>query len=216
VSGLAFGIDAAAHEGTIDAGGLTIGVAATGLDVVSPAAHARLWERVRANGLIMSEHPFGTAAHPGRFPVRNRIIAAMCEVVVIVEAAITGGAMGTARLASDLHREVFAVPGSRRNPVAEGCNHLIAQGAHCLTDPLDLTVAVGRAVERSRHPAADPTRVPLGADATATLAAFGGEPATLDQLVERVRRPVGAIAGAVRELERAGRVRRSGGRLWPM
>ena len=144
VSGLALGIDGAAHEGAIEAGGLTVGVVATGLDVVYPRRHASLFEHVRGAGLIVGEHPDGTQPVAWRFPVRNRIIAALADAVVIVEAARTGGALHTARYAEQYGREVLALPASRRNPVGEGCNRLIADGALMLLDPSDLLVALRR------------------------------------------------------------------------
>jgi len=132
VSGLALGIDGAAHEGALDAGGLTVGVVATGLDVVYPRRHRHLYERVREQGLIVTEHPPGTQPLPWRFPIRNRIIAALADGVVVVEAARAGGAISTANHAIRFNREVYALPGSRRNPAAAGCNLLIRDGANSL------------------------------------------------------------------------------------
>lgn len=216
VSGLAHGIDGAAHDGAIEAGGLTIGVAATGLDVAYPAANAALWTRVRNQGVIIGENSFGTRASRQIFPVRNRIIVALASCVIIPEAAATGGTMSTAQWALDLGRDLYAIPGSRRNPMAEGCNRLIADGAHPLLDPADLGVALSRghagtAASGSRR--AELARV--SDDARRVHRAFGGEPATLDQLVARTQGSVAMVAGAARELERSGRLRRAGGRLWP-
>ncbi len=129
VSGLAIGIDTAAHEGAIAAGGLTIGVVATGVDVVYPRRNAALFERVRAHGLVVGESAFGTPPERWRFPVRNRIIAALAGATVVVEAQHRGGALITARLAMALNRDVLAVPGSRRNASAAGTNALLRDGA---------------------------------------------------------------------------------------
>src|SRR5262249_59566347 len=126
VSGLAIGIDGAAHEGALDAAGGVVGVVATGLDIVYPRRHVVLFERVRAAGVLLSETGFGIGANRFRFPVRNRIIAALADVVVVVEATLRGGARITAEAALEYGRTVLAVPGSRRNPAAEGRNALLA------------------------------------------------------------------------------------------
>lgn len=223
VSGLAYGIDGAAHEGAVDAGGLTIGVAGTGLDLPYPSGHAALWARVREHGLVVGENPFGTEPSRAIFPVRNRIIAGLASAVVIVEAAVKGGAMHTARAAATLGKHLFAVPGSRRNPMAEGCNRLIADGAIPLLDPLDIALAVSRADASFEVPdgsmrarARSGNAVAISSPARSVLRALAGEPATLDQVAGRTQLAVAAVAGAARELERVGRLRRSGGRLWPM
>lgn len=217
VSGLANGIDGAAHEGAIAAGGLTIGVAATGLDVPYPAGNAALWTRVRNHGVIVGENPFGTHASRQIFPVRNRIIAALAACVIIPEASASGGTMSTAQWALDLGRDLYAIPGSRRNPMAEGCNRLIADGAHPLLDPADLGVALSRGGAASVDVPAGrrPVLADVSSDARRVHRAFGGEPATLDQLVARTGASVAMVAGAARELERSGRLHRAGGRLWP-
>ncbi len=221
VSGLAYGIDAAAHDASLVAGGTTIGVTATGLDQPYPKPNAPLWSRVRAQGLILGENPFGTRPEPRLFPIRNRIIAALSSSVVIVEAAVRGGALHTALAAKDMGKHLWAIPGSRRNPVAEGCNRLIADGAQPLLDPIDIAVAVGRDPVSL---AADPTPVrgrqrrtaPLSTAAAEVHRACGGEPATLDQLVGVTGLPVAAVVAATRELARLGRMQRASGRLWPL
>ena len=148
VSGLAIGIDGAAHEGALDAGGAAIGVVATGLDVVYPRRHNVLTQRVRGRGLLLTEYPFGVQPHRAQFPERNRIIAAAADVCVVVEATATGGARITAEDAVRYGRDVFALPGARRNPAASGCNQLIADGAQVLLDPGDLLIALGRGPRR--------------------------------------------------------------------
>ena len=120
VSGLAIGIDGAAHEGALDAGGLTVGVVATGLDVMYPRRHRALYERVREQGVVVGENAYGTQPSPGRFPVRNRIIAALADVVVVVEATATGGARITANDAVEYGRDVYAVPGLAPEPGGGG------------------------------------------------------------------------------------------------
>jgi len=153
VSGLAIGIDGAAHEGALDADGCVIGVQATGLDVVYPRRHGVLHERAKAHGMLVSEQPFGIGPHPARFPVRNRIIASLSDVTIVVEATQRGGARITARHALDYGRAVLAIPGSRRNPSARGCNELLAEGAQPLLDPADVAVALELSPGSRRHPA---------------------------------------------------------------
>ncbi len=214
VSGLAIGIDTAAHEGALAAGGLTIGVVATGVDVVYPRRNAALVQRVRAQGLVVGEYAFATPPERWRFPVRNRIIAALGAVTVVVEATASGGALSTARAAADLGRDVLAMPGSRRNQAAAGTNALLRDGAQVLLEPADLFTALGRAdVGRGEWDA--PRTVALSGGARQVLDACGGEAATLDALVSRSGLDTAAVAGALRELERAGRMERARGLLWP-
>jgi DNA processing protein len=219
VSGLAIGIDTAAHEGALAAGGLTIGVVATGLDVVYPRRNAALFDAVRASGLVVGEYGFGTPPEKWRFPVRNRIIAALGAVTVVVEAKARGGALVTARLAMELSRDVLAVPGSRRNGSAAGTNALLRDGAHVLTEPADLFVALGRSDAASgaagRYAPDRLVAVPLSAAAAAVLDACGGEGCTLDEVVTRSALPAATVAGAIRELERVARIQRVRGLLWP-
>ncbi len=214
VSGLAIGIDAAAHEGALDAGGLTVGVVATGLDVVYPRRHARLYERVRAQGLIVGEHPYGTQPLPWRFPIRNRIIAALAQGIVVVEAGRTGGATITARIGIDYSRDVWALPGSRRNPAAAGCNALLLEGAKPLLDPGDMLFAIGQGgtLPGGWIPAPKP---PTDRDQRAVLRALAGDGATIDEIERRCRLPAERLGTALRELERTGRLQRRRGMWWP-
>jgi DNA processing protein len=134
-SGMALGIDAAAHQGALDSlndsgsHGLTVAVMGTGLDRVYPAKHRDLAHNIAKNGVLVSEYAPGTPALPGNFPRRNRIISGLSMGVLVVEAAVQSGSLITARLASEQGREVFAVPGSLHHPLAKGCHALIRQGA---------------------------------------------------------------------------------------
>jgi DNA processing protein len=216
VSGLAIGIDAAAHDGALDAGGAVIGVVATGLDVVYPRRHRSLHDRVKANGLLVGEQPFGVGPHPGRFPVRNRIIAGLSDVTIVVEATERGGARITARHALEYGRSVLAIPGSRRNPSARGCNELLAEGAQPLLDPADVAVALDLSPGSRRHPARGSADLAgATAEERAVVRALAGEPATADELVGRTGFAPGAVAVAVSGLARAGRVWRAHGLIWP-
>ena len=236
VSGLAIGIDAAAHEGALASGSpaATIGVVATGLDVVYPRRHQALTGSVRQQGLLVSEQWFGTPAERHLFPIRNRIIAALADVVVVVEAAATGGALHTARWALDYDRPLLVPPGSRRNPVAAGTNQLLREGAHPLLEPSDVleALALTPGSRRGEGPGPDPVAAdgsspagsggwrpdpppPMSPGAASVLQACGGEPATVDQLVVRTGLGLGPVARAVTELEQTGRLVRQRGWLWP-
>jgi len=215
VSGLAIGIDGAAHLGALDAGGGVAGVVATGLDVVYPRRHVVLFERVRAAGVLLSEAGFGAQANRFRFPVRNRIIAALADVVVVVEATLRGGARITADYGLEYGRPVLVVPGSRRNPSAEGCNALLADGAQPLLDPDDVLVALGLTPGSRRGWGAPPPRATPEPDGARVLEACAGEAATVDQLVSRTRLPPEAVTVALRALERQGWVEHRRGWWWP-
>ncbi|MDX6672808.1 MAG: processing protein [Solirubrobacteraceae bacterium] len=146
VSGLALGVDGAAHQGALSAGGNTVAVLAGGADVPYPASHARLYRRIARDGTVVSELPPATRAFPWCFPARNRIIAALGALTVVVEAAPRSGALVTAAVARELGREVGAVPGQVTSGLANGTNALIADGAHlvsCAQAALDLVYGVG-------------------------------------------------------------------------
>ncbi len=213
VSGLAIGIDGAAHAGAVDAGGLTVGVVATGLDVVYPRRHARLYEDVREHGLIVGENEYGTQPLPWRFPIRNRIIAALADAVVVVEATLSGGARITANDAVRFNRDVYALPGSRRNPAAAGCNALLLDGAKPLLEPSDVLFGIGRGgtVEGGWSP----RPAPPDPDQRAVLRALAGDCATIDEIERRVPFPPARLGAALLALERGGHLERKRGLFWP-
>lgn len=142
-SGLALGIDGAAHAGALDAGYPTLAVIGSGLDKIYPRQHQRLGERVIANGLLVSEYPPGTQARPAHFPQRNRIISGLSRGVLVVEAGLKSGSLITARLALEQGRDVFAIPGSVHSPVARGCHQLIRQGATLVECVADIVQELG-------------------------------------------------------------------------
>jgi DNA processing protein len=141
-SGLAQGIDTAAHEGALSAG-RTVAVVGTGLDQAYPPGNAALMARIAAQGAVVSEHPPGTPALPSHFPSRNRIIAGLSLATLVVEAAMRSGALISARLAAEAGREVFALPGSIDNPMARGCHRLIREGAGLVESPEEVLAALG-------------------------------------------------------------------------
>ncbi len=142
-SGLAMGIDAAAHEGALQAGGITIAVTGTGLDRIYPARNRALAHQIAEHGLMISEFPVGVGAHAAHFPRRNRIISGLALGVLVVEAAKKSGSLITARIANEQGREVFAIPGSIHNPMARGCHQLIRQGAKLVETADDILEELG-------------------------------------------------------------------------
>ena len=225
-SGLAAGVDRAAHEAALDTGGLTVAVLGTGPDVPYPQNHAGLMARIAAHGAVVSEHPPGTPARREHFPSRNRILAGLTLGTLVIEAASRSGALITARLAADAGREVFAVPGSIHNPMARGCHRLIRDGAALVESADEVTAALGawagalRGELQRRLGAAtatvdraDPVRtgavdvVATGDPAHHRLwLALGHDPSTMDQLTERTGLTAAALSSMLLVMELQGRV----------
>jgi DNA processing protein len=143
VSGMALGIDGAAHRGTLDVAGETIAVLGSGVDVIYPSRHQKLAHEIIEHGCIVSEYEPGTNALAWHFPIRNRIIAALSDLLVVPEGTIKGGARITVDLALAMGKTVCALPGPRRNPASELCNTIIADGALCINDPADVLRELG-------------------------------------------------------------------------
>ena len=189
-SGLAVGIDGAAHQGALDAGGKTIAVMGTGLDRVYPASHRALAHDIANGGALVSEFPLGTPVSRGNFPRRNRIIAGMSLGTLVVEAALQSGSLITARLAADQGREVFAIPGSIHNPLARGCHALIRQGAKLVENGADiveeLPALFGSLTVKNEEPSrAEPAvRKTWDADYRRLFRFLGFDPVSADTLVE--------------------------------
>lgn len=138
VSGLARGIDTAAHEGALSVGGKTAGVVGCGIDIIYPPENLELYRKIEAEGAVVSEFPFGRRADRQSFPMRNRVVAGMCEAIIVVETDVSGGAMITARFAGEYGRLIFAVPGRIDQPTSAGCHQLIRDGATLLTSVDDV------------------------------------------------------------------------------
>lgn len=218
-SGLARGIDAAAHEAALASG--TCAVVAGGIDIVYPPENAQLYERIKTDGVVVAEMPVGQSPQARHFPRRNRIISGLARGVVIVEAAEGSGSLITANFALEQGREVFAVPGSPLDPRAKGTNRLIRDGA-TLTETADDVVAVLAAQSRGfREPSGspigwDPHLAEAEADHVRTLLEdlLGPAPVEIDELVRQSGAPVTAILAVLLELELAGRVdRHPGGKV---
>ena len=202
VSGLALGIDGAAHRGALAAaGGPPVAVVGSGLDVVYPPSHRLLWEQVAGAGLLLSEAPLGARPEPWRFPVRNRVIAALAEVVVVVESAEKGGSRHTVEAAMARDRLVMAVPGSVRSAVSAYTNGLLADGCHPVRDALDVLVALG--LSSAPCDTTDRRDAP-GVEELPVLEALGWEPATFDDLCARTGRTPGQVSVALARLQAGG------------
>jgi DNA processing protein len=215
ISGLARGIDAAAHAGALDAGGTTIAVLGCGADVVYPSAHASLAASVSATGAIVSEFPPGAPPLPWHFPLRNRVISGLSRGVVVVEASERSGSLITARAALDQGREVLAVPGGIASGQHRGCHRLIKDGARLVETVEDVFEQVGwirTPATPSRvgpeGPAFDDDKLLVDNDLQQVMAR--GETYGLDDLVERTGRAASDLLAELAQLEIAGKVTRSG------
>ena len=213
VSGLALGIDAAAHRGGLAGPGSTVAVIGTGADRIYPARNATLARRIAEAGAIVSEYPLGTAPLAHNFPRRNRIIAGLAKGVLVVEAALKSGSLITARLATDCGREVFAIPGSIHSPVARGCHQLIRDGAKLVESAEDILEELRLDVCRTAAPAA-PMPGPADDENAPVIAALGHDPVDMDTLVQRTSLTPEALYAILLTLELEGRVSRlPGGRF---
>lgn len=233
VSGLALGVDAAAHEGALDAavGGAdtaaTIAVVGTGLDRVYPRKHLDLAHRIAQQGLLVSEYPLGTPPLAPNFPKRNRIISGLSQGTLVVEAALASGSLITARMAVEQGREVFAIPGSIHAPQSRGCHALIRQGAKLVEsaqdvlEELEIPTGTGSrmatAATVSNAPASPAADAPSlwGSEAhSPVLDALGFDPMGLDILMARTGMDTASLQVALLELELAGCVARLAGGLF--
>ncbi|HEY0313035.1 MAG TPA: DNA-processing protein DprA [Allosphingosinicella sp.] len=215
VSGLARGIDTAAHDGSLDSG--TIGVVAGGIDIFYPPENEARQRAIAERGLLVAEQPPGTEPRARHFPYRNRIIAGLAQGTVVVEAAPRSGSLITARLAAESGREVMAVPGSPLDPRAQGCNQLIRDGATLVQNAEDVVEAVNplrlrpfRQKELEYAVADVPPDVPNSVRET-VAGLLNGTPVPVDELVRQAGLPPAAVQTVLLELELAGRLERHAG-----
>ncbi|MBU6187754.1 MAG: DNA-processing protein DprA [Betaproteobacteria bacterium] len=218
VSGLAAGIDSAAHRGALDAGGLTVGFVGTGADLIYPRTHRALAQSVVGQGALISELPLGSPAAAHHFPRRNRLIAAQAVAVVVVQAARHSGSLITARFAAELGREVAAFPGSVHSPLSHGCHQLIREGAALVEDAADIAALVRGALERAGwlvpsaplagHPT-PPSAVPVAHPSMRRLLkALGWGPVAPEALARAAGLSASDAAAALLDLELAGHIER--------
>lgn len=218
-SGMADGIDGAAHAAALAAGAATVAVVGTGADLVYPRKHRGLAENIAEHGAIVSEFPLGTEARPAHFPRRNRLIAGLALGTLVVEAGLQSGSLITARLAAEAGREVFALPGSIHNPLAKGCHRLIRDGARLVETAAEVIEALAPAAAalgselRARldagAPAAtaqEPSSRSQDPDYAKLLAALGDAPASLDELAGRTGLAPAALSSMLLLLELDGTV----------
>lgn len=220
VSGLALGIDGAAHEGALEGSFkdelATIAVVGTGLDRVYPKAHFDLAHRIAARGVLLSEYPLGTPPLSANFPKRNRIISGLCKGTLVVEAALKSGSLITARMAVEQGKEVFAIPGSIHSTQARGCHALIKQGAKLVESAQDILdelnlMTDARATSTTTHGTGEvspPTPVSLSSLENGLLDALGFEPTSLDVLQNRSGMDTGTLQALLMGLELSGFVAR--------
>ena len=224
-SGLAAGIDAAAHAAALDVAGPTVAVLGTGPDIAYPILHRPLLDRLAAAGAVVSEHAPGTGPLRQYFPSRNRILAGMSLGTLVVEAADKSGALITARLAAEMGREVFAIPGSIHNPMARGCHRLLREGAQLVESPAEvldalapLVVDLARALRGQLEPRrAIPTDAVQGAmdgdsDYNRLWQAIGHDPTGMDDLVVRTGLTAATLSSMLLALELDGRIAAEHGR----
>ncbi|MES2299489.1 MAG: DNA-processing protein DprA [Pseudomonadota bacterium] len=220
VSGLALGIDAAAHRGGLASAASTVAVVGTGIDRVYPAANRALAQSIAERGCIVSEYALGTPAAAYNFPRRNRIISGLTRGVLVVEAAAQSGSLSTAHLAAEQGREVFAIPGSIHSALSKGCHQLIKDGAALVESAADILHAFGHALPAHQGGAREhqggaraAPAAPLDPALVAVLEALGHDPANADTLCARTGIDPGALCGALLALELGGHIERLPGAL---
>ncbi|MEZ5243559.1 MAG: DNA-processing protein DprA [Acidimicrobiales bacterium] len=215
VSGLALGIDAAAHQGALLAAATPpVAVVGSGCDVPYPKANASLWERIASAGAVLGEAPLGARPEPWRFPARNRLIVAMSDLVVVVESRSAGGSLLTVDEAVRRGIDVMAVPGSLRNGAAAGANRLLADGCAPVLETGDIIEALGldRCGAAARR-SAGPQRAAVGDTAAQVLDAIDDGPTSIDELVTRTQVDAATVFAALTELELGGHITHDGARV---
>ncbi|MEM6261796.1 MAG: DNA-processing protein DprA [Bacteroidota bacterium] len=202
VSGLAYGIDIAAHKSAVETGGITTAVLGHGLDTIYPARHRKKAEEVLERGGWVTEFLSGTLPERTNFPARNRIISGLSKAVLVIEAAAKGGALITARMAFDQNREVFAVPGRLNDPVSVGCNHLIRdQVAKLVTTPEEILEELEIAWQQPPNQELATLALPLNAEETRVLQVLSKGEALVDQLAIRTSIPVHQLSALLLSME---------------
>ncbi|VAW88658.1 Rossmann fold nucleotide-binding protein Smf possibly involved in DNA uptake [hydrothermal vent metagenome] len=219
-SGLAIGIDAAAHRGALSCHGTTLAVAATGLDQVYPKRHYQLAQQIiEQSGAIISEFPLGTSPQRSHFPRRNRLISGLSQGTLVVEAAIRSGSLITARFAADQGREVFAIPGAITNPLSRGCHNLIKEGAKLTETADDIMEELGSTLIFSAPTPSwmndnETIERTLNKKDCAVWRSLGYDPALIDTIIERSELTAQEVSSALMDLELRGYITSSSGGLY--
>lgn len=201
ISGLARGIDTAAHRATVNAGGRTVAVLGSGLDILYPRENRKIAEKIQETGLMFSEYPLGTPPLAGNFPKRNRIISGLSLGVLVVEAGEKSGALLTVDYALEQGRDVFALPGNINNPVSKGSNNLIKQGAKLVTEVNDILEEYGYLIEKTEEPK---TALLLEEEEEKIFSLVGYEPISINELIEKVQLKPEEVIGFLLNLELKG------------
>lgn len=203
-SGMALGIDSAAHRGALGSGGKTIAVTGTGLDLVYPRRNQKLAREILEHGLLVSEFPLGTPARSANFPQRNRVISGLALATLVVEAARRSGSLITARLAAEQGREVLAIPGSIHNPQSRGCHQLIRDGAAIVESPADIATELAGPASLLLDQNTSQTvehKTEIDAASRRLLEVIGYDPVTCDILVQRSGLTIDKLSSMLLELE---------------
>ncbi len=211
ISGLALGIDTAAHQGALEAGGVTIAVLGGGIGKLYPSENRKLAERICERGALISEYPVEMAPQPGCFPVRNRIISGLCSAVLVVEAKEKSGALITADLALEQGRDVLAVPGNADSFKSAGTNSLIKQGARLVLSAQDVLLELGFSIEKK---AKTPKRAAVTAEEERVLSFLEAGPVHLDQIIEASSLSLQKTLGVLSYLQLKGFVKESPGKYF--
>lgn len=209
VAGMSTGIDGAAHQACLEVGGRAIAVLGTGVDVIYPQQQQQLYQAIKNTGLILSEYPAGTKPEKSNFPARNRLIAALCRAVLVIEAPEKSGALITARYANELGRDVYVLPNSPDVPQARGCLRLLSQGAHLILDEQELLLQLGTIPELDTPgllPEKTPNLPPLNPELKQVLAAVTTQPTSFDLVVEKSNLTPGIVSASLLQLELLGLV----------
>jgi len=216
VSGMARGIDAAAHQGALNAGGRTLAILGCGVDQCYPPEHRGLRDSIAAQGAVISEFSLGAAPDKWRFPARNRIISGLCLGVILIEAPADSGAMITADFALEQGREVFAVPGNIDSFASRGCHQLIKEGAHLIESAADILEALDLSTAALDAPPPEQPSLPfpLSPEAEQVLALLGPQQRHVDQIASECKLPPGQVLSALTLLEMAGAARRLPGNFY--
>jgi DNA processing protein len=209
VSGLARGVDAVAHQASLQVGGRSLAVMGCGVDVIYPPEHARLAENIIASGALLSDYPPGTQPESGNFPPRNRIISGLAQAVIIVEASEQSGALITAAFAAEQGRDVFAVPGQLYAPQSKGTNRLIREGAHIFVDVQDVIEKLNM-VQIVEHRQARMV-LPSDAQEAKLFQILNREPLHIDEIRSQVNLPIETVSATLTMMELKGMVRQVGG-----